>query len=127
KYSKEELQVIKRFTEKGGNLIITSKADYGDGVDEYQNSVQGNSILEVIGANLRLDDNQLVDDENYKNQNYRLYFNRYNTNSSLLEGINNDEEYSFYSGCGVLADEKDENIEILVRGHETTYSSDADK
>lgn len=127
KYSKEELQVIKRFTEKGGNLIITSKADYGDGVDEYQNSVQGNSILEVIGANLRLDDNQLVDDENYKNQNYRLYFNRYNTNSSLLEGINTDEEYSFYSGCGVLADEKDENIEILVRGHETTYSSDADK
>ncbi|MBQ3420674.1 MAG: CehA/McbA family metallohydrolase, partial [Romboutsia sp.] len=127
KYSQAELEVIKRFVDNGGNLIVTSKADYGDGVEEYQNSQQGNSILEAIGATLRLDDNQLVDDENFSNQTYRLYFDRYNTESSLLEGVDTTETYSFYSGCGVLADETKENVDIIVRGHETTYSSDADK
>lgn len=127
KYSEEELQVIKRFTEKGGNLIVTSKADYGDGYGEYQNSQQGNSVLEAVGATLRFNDDQLVDDENNSNQNYRLYFDGYNTKSSLLNGVDTTEKYSFYSGCGLLVDENNKNVEVIVKGHETTYSVDSDK
>ena len=45
-----EVQVIKDFVNNGGSLIITSRADYDDkGADaEYENSVQGNRILEAL-------------------------------------------------------------------------------
>lgn len=127
KYSESELQAIKRFVDNGGNLVITSKADYGDGAYEYQNSEQGNAVLEAIGASLRFNDDQLIDNEKYSNQNYRLYFDRYNTNSSLLQGIDMTQTYSFYSGCSIIADEENENVDIIVKGHTSTLSSDADK
>ena len=41
KYSDEELKAIAKFAENGGNIIITSKADYGDPVGEYGNAAQG--------------------------------------------------------------------------------------
>ena len=127
KYSESELAAIKKFVDNGGNLVITSKADYGDGVDEYQNSEQGNAVLEAIGASLRFNDDQLIDNEKYSNQNYRLYFDRYNTNSSLLQGVDTTQTYSFYSGCSIIADESNENVDIIVKGHTSTLSSDADK
>ena len=127
KYSESELEAIKKFVDNGGNLVITSKADYGDGVDEYQNSEQGNAVLEAIGASLRFNDDQLIDNEKYSNQNYRLYFDRYNTNSSLLQGVDTTQTYSFYSGCSIIADESNENVDIIVKGHTSTLSSDADK
>lgn len=127
KYSESELAAIKKFVDNGGNLVITSKADYGDGVDEYQNSEQGNAVLEAIGASLRFNDYQLIDNEKYSNQNYRLYFDRYNTNSSLLQGVDTTQTYSFYSGCSIIADESNENVDIIVKGHTSTLSSDADK
>ena len=127
KYSESELAAIKKFVDNGGNLVITSKADYGDGVDDYQNSEQGNAVLEAIGASLRFNDDQLIDNENYSNQNYRLYFDRYNTDNPLLQGVDTTQTYSFYSGCSIIADESNENVDIIVKGHETTLSSDADK
>lgn len=127
KYSESELAAIKKFVDNGGNLVITSKADYGDGVDEYQNSEQGNAVLEAIGASLRFNDYQLIDNEKYSNQNYRLYFDRYNTNSSLLQGVDTTQTYSFYSGCSIIADDSNENVDIIVKGHTSTLSSDADK
>ena len=127
KYSENELKAIKRFVDKGGNLVITSNADYGDGVDKYQNSEQGNAILQAIGASLRFNDDQLIDNEKYSNQNYRLYFDRYNKNSSLLKDVDTNQTYSFYSGCSVIADENNKNVDIIVKGHKSTLSSDADK
>ena len=127
KYSENELAAIKKFVDNGGNLVITSKADYGDGVDEYQNSEQGNAVLQAIGASLRFNDDQLIDNEKYSNQNYRLYFDRYNTDSQLLQGVDTTQTYSFYSGCSIIADEENENVDIIVKGHTSTLSSDADK
>ena len=84
--------------DKGGNIVITSKADYGDGIGEYGNAAQGNSVLEAIGAKIRFNDDQATDDDKNGGQTYRLYFNNYNTESELLKGIDTTKNYSFYSG-----------------------------
>lgn len=129
-YSEAEIEVIKNFVANGGNLVITSRADYKDStVHEYQNSVQGNQILEAIGSSLRFNDDQVIDEVNYSNQTYRLYFDRYDTESSLLAGINREKTFSFYSGCSVIIDESvnpDTNAKALVKGHATTKTTDSD-
>lgn len=127
KYTEEELKAIAKFAENGGNIIITSKADYGDGVGEYGNAAQGNSVLEAIGAKIRFNDDQATDDVENGGQSYRLYFNNYNTESSWLEGVDTSKNYSFYSGSTLIMPEDTSNIEVLVRGHETTYGNDSDK
>lgn len=127
KYTEDELAAIARFVEGGGNIIITSKADYGDGKDEYGNAAQGNSVLEAIGAKIRFNDDQATDDEKNGGQSYRLYFNNYNTESKWLSAVDTNKNYSYYSGSTLIMPEDDANIDVLVRGHETTYGNDADK
>ena len=125
-YSEKELQVIKEFVDNGGNIVVTSRADYKDATGEYQNSEQGNAILEAIGSTIRFNDDQVIDKVNFSNQNFRLYFNKYNTESELLKGIDTEKTFSFYSGCSVLVN-TNSNAEVLVKGHDTTESDDADK
>lgn len=127
KYSKDELDAIARFVGRGGNLIITSKADYGDAEGEYGNAAQGNVVLEAIGAKVRFNDDQATDPKNNGGQEYRLYFNNYNTESPWLNGIDTSKKYSFYSGSTLIMPKDMSNIDVLVRGHDTTYGSDADK
>ena len=127
KYSEDELAAIAKFAKNGGNIVITSKADYGDGVGEYGNAAQGNSVLEAIGANIRFNDDQATDDVENGGQSYRLYFNDYNTESEWLKDVDTSKNYSFYSGSTLVMPENTNNIEVLVRGHETTYGNDADK
>ncbi|MDY3362136.1 MAG: CehA/McbA family metallohydrolase [Clostridium celatum] len=127
KYTEDELKAIAKFAENGGNIIITSKADYGDGVGEYGNAAQGNSVLEAIGAKIRFNDDQATDDVENGGQSYRLYFNDYNTESAWLEDVDTSKNYSFYSGSTLIMPEDTNNVEVLVRGHETTYGNDADK
>jgi 2',3'-cyclic-nucleotide 2'-phosphodiesterase (5'-nucleotidase family) len=127
KYSQDELDTIDKFVENGGNLIITSKADYGDAKDDYGNAAQGNAVLNAIGAKIRFNDDQATDLDNNGGQEYRLYFNNYNTDSSWLSGIDTSKNYSFYSGSTLIMPQDMSNIDVLVRGHETTYGNDADK
>ena len=127
KYTEDELAAIARFVQNGGNIAITSKADYGDAKDEYGNAMQGNSVLEAIGAKIRFNDDQATDDNENGGQNYRLYFDDYNTESSWMNGIDITKKYSFYSGSTLIMPPDTTNIDILVRGHATTYGNDADK
>ena len=127
KYTEDELAAIARFVQNGGNIAITSKADYGDAKDEYGNARQGNSVLEAIGAKIRFNDDQATDDNENGGQNYRLYFDDYNTESSWMNGIDITKKYSFYSGSTLIMPSDTTNIDILVRGHATTYGNDADK
>lgn len=127
KYNQDELDSIAKFVENGGNLIITSKADYGDAKDEYGNAAQGNIVLNAIGAKVRFNDDQATDYENNGGQEYRLYFDTYNTDSTWLNGIDTSKKYSFYSGSTLIMPNDMSNIDVLVRGHETTYGNDADK
>ncbi|MCF0148645.1 MAG: 5'-nucleotidase C-terminal domain-containing protein, partial [Clostridium sp.] len=126
KYDKDELDAIARFVQRGGNVAITSKADYKDATGEYGNASQGNSVLEAIGAKIRFNDDQATDDNNNGGQAYRLYFTNYNTDSAWLNGIDTSKKYSFYSGSTLVMPNNMANIDVLVRGHETTYGSDSD-
>lgn len=126
KYDQDELDAIARFAKKGGNIAITSKADYKDATGEYGNATQGNSVLQAIGAKIRFNDDQATDDINNGGQTFRLYFTNYNTESSWLSGIDTSKKYSFYSGSTLVMPNDMSNIDILVKGHETTYGNDAD-
>ncbi len=127
KYAQDELDAIARFVQKGGNVVISSKADYKDATGEYGNATQGNSVLEAIGAKIRFNDDQATDDVNNGGQAFRLYFDKYNTDSPWLNGIDTSKKYSFYSGSTLILPSDKSNIDVLVRGHETTYGNDADK
>lgn len=126
----EEIQVVKEFVDGGGSLIITSRADYKDGEGDYQNSVQANKVLESIGSNLRINDDEVIDSENNEGQEYRLMFNNYTSSKFNLTSGSEVEHYgySFYSGCSVVlnTDGNDENVDFLVKGHSTTETKDAD-
>ena len=130
KLSDEEIQAVARFTDRGGSLIITSRANYNDGTGDYQNSIQGNKLLEAIGSNVIFNSDQVVDYENNGGQQYRLYFENYVSEKyNLTPGLGEGDEYSFYSGCSVLLKDggSDENVDFLVKGHSTTKNENAGK
>lgn len=132
KFSDAELQVIKDFTAAGGNLIITSRADYDDkGVTDhsYESSVQGNSVLEAIGSNLRFNDDEVVDNTSNGGQAFRLYFDNYTGSKyHLTDNLVAGQTYSAYSGCSVILKNggDDSKVDWLVKGHDTTETLDSD-
>lgn len=128
KLSDSEIEAIARFTERGGSLILTSRANYNDGTGEYQNSVQGNKLLSAIGSNVIFNSDEVVDYVNNGGQEYRLYFTNYvSSKFNLTKGVGDGDEYSFYSGCSVLIKDggNDENVDFLVKGHSTTKNINA--
>lgn len=130
KFEKSEIEVIKRYVDRGGNIIISSKADYKDGTGDYSNSAQLNPILEAIGSELRLNDDEVLDQTVDGEQKYRLYLSRFSSeNYNLTEGMENDKDkFSFYSGCSViLADGSNGGkVDFLVKGYDTTETLDSD-
>lgn len=128
-FTDAEVAAIKEYTDNGGSLIICSKADYKDGTGEYSNGVQLNKILESVGTNLRVNDDEVVDDVNNGGQAYRLYFNNYtSTKYNLTDNIPEGTTYSFYSGASVVQSVYGANVPIdwLVKGHSTTGTLDSD-
>jgi len=132
-YSAAEIQVIKDFVDAGGSLILTSRADYDETSVKSEltahSAYQGNVVLEAIGSNLRLNDDEVIDDTSNGGQNYRLYFDDYTGSKyHLTDGIPVGRTYSFYSGCSVIlkAGGSDANVDWLVKGHPTTASLDSD-
>ncbi|NFT93298.1 DUF3604 domain-containing protein [Clostridium botulinum] len=130
KFDNDEIQAIKRYVEKGGNVIVSTRADYKDGKGEYSNGAQMNSVLEAIGTKLRVNDDEVIDTTNNGGQEYRLYLTNYDSpNYNLLNGVKKGEDqYSFYNGASVvLADgASPEGVDFLVKGFETTETKDAD-
>src|SRR5450830_1869126 len=132
-YSAAEIQVIKDFVDAGGSLILTSRADYDETSVKSEltahSAYQGNVVLEAIGSNLRLNDDEVIDDTSNGGQNYRLYFDDYTGSKyHLTDNIPVGETYSFYSGCSVIlkAGGSDASVDWLVKGHPTTASLDSD-
>ncbi|HAX73937.1 MAG TPA: hypothetical protein DCY20_10480, partial [Firmicutes bacterium] len=131
-YTESELEAIKNFSDRGGNIIISSKADYGD--KGIGNASEGNAVLEAIGATVRFNDDQVIDKEENGGQTYRLYFDDYNKESIYTRGIDFDgisaeqqvNKFSFYSGNSVLVNDET-TTEVVVYGHATSESDDADK
>lgn len=130
-FSDEDIAVVKRFVDKGGNLMVCGIADYQDGTGEYQASTQMNRLLEGIGVTSRFNNDEVIDNtQKLNNQNFRLAFDDYNMDSPYLEGVIQGQTYSFYSGCSLNLDSNalsSGKTTWLVKGHDTTESIDSNK
>ena len=129
-FSDEFIETVKRYADNGGNIIVCGIADYQDGVGEYASSTQLNKLLEGIGVTTRINNDEVVDDDNNSGQSYRVKFKNFNKESEFLKGVVAEQEYSFYSGCSVSLDKKavdDGKATWLIKGFDTTYSFDSNK
>nr|WP_274380784.1 CehA/McbA family metallohydrolase [Anaerosporobacter faecicola] len=123
------LDLVKEYTDRGGELIVCGIADYQDTAD-CQTSTEQNKLLSYIGATTRMNSDEAYDEVNNGGQAYRLYPTNYNTESAYTQGVVDGQKYSAYSGCTVLLDNaavEAGKAEYLIKGFDTTYSIDSKK
>ncbi|MBQ8264478.1 MAG: S-layer homology domain-containing protein, partial [Oscillospiraceae bacterium] len=148
-YTDEELAAIKAYNENGGTVILAGWSDHYENypdvasitnmkAEEHMAATQ-NAVLEALGSTLRIGDDATYDDNFNGGQAYRLYFNSYNIDSFLVDGVEVDPEnphdrlytevYSHYGGASVYTvDGKlSDTVTPVVFGHSGTYSVDVDK
>lgn len=121
------IQVVSEYVKGGGRVVVCGLADYQDANSglPYTSYAQVNALLEGIGSTMRINDDELIDQDENGGQPYRLYFDDFNYEStdpavqSILAGVKESGlAYSSYSGCSVSVGEG----EAVVYGHDTTYS-----
>lgn len=133
-YTDDEIEAIKWYADNGGNIIVTALADYQDSRNDSTNhsAYQQNLILEAIGAETRINDDEVVDYDNNPNvptpgvaggTPYRVPMNVYNMDTPYLDGVVIGQNYSFYSGCSITPGK---DSVWLVKGTPTTYGFDSD-
>ena len=147
-YTAEELEAITAFNANGGTVILAGWSDHYENYPSVESianmeafehmAATQNAVLEALGSSLRIGDDATYDDEYNGGQAYRLYFNTYNFDSFLVDGVEVDPEnphdrmytevFSHYGGAsvytvdGVLTD----TVTPVVFGHSGTYSVDVD-
>ena len=121
------IQVVSDYVNGGGTVVVCGLADYQDANSglPYTSYAQANALLEGIGSTMRINDDELIDQDDNGGQPYRLYFDDFNYASTdpavqgILAGVQESGlKYSSYSGCSVSVGEG----EAIVFGHDTTYS-----
>ena len=121
------IQVVSDYVNGGGTVVVCGLADYQDANSglPYTSYAQANALLEGIGSTMRVNDDELIDQDENGGQPYRLYFDDFNYEStdpvvqSVLAGVKESGlAYSSYSGCSISVGEG----EAVVYGHDTTYS-----
>ena len=121
------VNVVSEYVNGGGTVVVCGLADYQDANSglPYTSYEQANKLLEGMGSTMRINDDELIDQDENGGQPYRLYFDDFNYDStdpavqSILEGVaESGLTYSSYSGCSVSVGEG----EAIVYGHDTTYS-----
>ena len=126
-FEDEFIQLVADYVEGGGTVIVCGLADYQDANSGSPHTTyeQANKLLEAIGSTMRVNDDELIDQDENGGQPYRLYFDDFNTQSTdsavqqVLEGVvESGLAYSSYSGCSISVGEG----EAIVYGHDTTYS-----
>ena len=130
RFSNEFIDTVEAYVQDGGTVIVCGLADYQDGNEpgnnnEYTTYGQINKLLEGIGSTMKVNDDELIDQDENGGQAYRLYFDDFNYDSAdeavqaALAGLEgSDKVYSSYSGCSVNVGDG----EAIVFGHVTTYS-----
>lgn len=134
-YDQSFLELVKSYVTSGGKVAVCGLADYQDdkAADSvYQTSVQQNKLLAAIGSTLKINDDEVIDNEHNGGQPFRLYPEKFNKDSPWTKGIVTREDvaegesyqtYSQYSGCSVDPGQG----EALVMGFDTTWGGDSDK
>lgn len=126
-FEDEFVEVVSDYVNGGGTVVVCGLADYQDANSglPYTSCEQANKLLEGMGSTMRINDDELIDQDENGGQPYRLYFDDFNYDStdpavrSILEGVaESGLTYSSYSGCSVSVGEG----EAIVYGHDTTYS-----
>ena len=126
-FEEEFVNLVRDYVQGGGTVIVCGLADYQDANSgsPYTTYEQVNKLLEAIGATMRVNDDELIDQDDNGGQPYRLYFDDFNTGSTdpvvqeVLKGVvDSGLRYSSYSGCSVAVGKG----EAIVYGHNTTYS-----
>lgn len=121
------IQTVSDYVNDGGTVVVCGLADYQDSNSglPYTSYEQANNLLSGIGSTMRINDDELIDQDENGGQPYRLYFDDFNYEStdpavqSILQGVaESGLTYSSYSGCSVSVGEG----EAIVYGHDTTYS-----
>lgn len=124
-FSNEFVQMVGEYVRGGGTAIVCGLADYQDGSGDFTTYVQINKLLKEIGSTIRVNDDELIDQDENGGQQYRLYFDDFNYESTdaavqaALSGLDGSGKvYSSYSGCSINVG----NGTPIVFGHNTTYS-----
>ncbi len=150
-YSAEEIAAIQAFNAAGGTVVLAGWSDNYENYDavagmtaQQHMAATQNALLEALGSSLRISDDATHDDALNGGQSQRLYFNAYNMDSFLMEGVEVDpanpndrlytEVYSQYGGASIhVVDETGaltavipEGVTPIVYGHASTYSKDTD-
>ncbi|HJB56088.1 MAG TPA: CehA/McbA family metallohydrolase [Candidatus Flavonifractor intestinipullorum] len=147
-YSQEEIQALVDFNAAGGALILAGWSDYYESYADFpaedHMAAQQNQVLAALGSSLRIGDDATNDDERNGGQTQRLYFNTYNWDSFLVDGVDYDAEHDYdnmytqlfsqYGGASIyVVDETGaptaavpDTVTPVVYGHATTYSKDSD-
>ena len=154
-YSAAELEAIVNFNAAGGMVILAGWSDNYENYDVIQNdstilhmAATQNAVLEALGSSLRIGDDATYDDDYSKIDGvdpWRLYFNTYNWDSFLTQGVEYDaahsydnmytQLYSHYGGATIYAVGADgkptstlpDTVSPVVYGHDSTYSKDVDE
>ena len=148
-YTAEEIAAIKAFNEAGGTVILAGWSDNYENYDVIQSNADilhmaaaQNAVLEGLGSSLRIGDDATYDDVRSAADGvdkWRLYFNSYNFDNFLVEGVEVDPEhpydrmytevFSHYGGATVytVPSALPATVSPVVFGHSSTYSVDVDK
>ena len=125
-FSEGFIQMVADYAKNGGTVILCGIADYQDDSEgaPFASTEQINPILVAMGSSLRLNDDEVLDDDTAYNggstQTYRVYMDNFNTAEvpALFEGMG-DKRYSAYSGASV---DVGETGTWLVKGSANCYS-----
>ncbi len=151
-YTDDEIAAIKVFNEAGGTVILAGWSDNYENYDavagmtaQQHMAATQNALLEALGSSLRISDDATRDDALNGGQAQRLYFNAYNMEHFLMDGVEVDPEnpndrlytevYSQYGGASIhVVDETGtpttvvpDSVTPIVYGHSSTYSADSDQ
>ena len=106
------------FASCGGRILICGRADNADGA--IHAAAELNRLLEAMGATMRICDDTATDNENNGGEATALFLSQYN--GSWCENVTADQVYRMVDGCTVDPG----SGTWLVKGHDTTTSTDGD-
>ena len=147
-YTDAEIAALVSFNASGGMIVVTGWSDYYEHYSEFpaadHMAAQQNRILAALGSSLRIADDGTNDDVLNGGQTPRLYFDTYNMDNPLLQGVVVDPEhpndraysevFSHYGGASIYVVDGSgsptvdvpNTVSPAVYAHATTYSADSD-